>query len=199
VANIPKEAPEVNPSVPKQDLTEHLVSSEIVYDGVMLRVFKDTVRLPSGRLAPREYIRHPGAVTIIPLLASGEVVMERQFRYPLARDFYEFPAGKIDPGEEPLVTGKRELLEETGYSAEIWTHLTTIHPVIGYADERIEIYLAENLSAAPARLDDGEFLEVFALPVATAVEWVESGRITDVKTVIGVFWLEKLLAKRAPR
>jgi ADP-ribose pyrophosphatase len=181
---------------PKQDLTEHLVSSEIVYDGVMLRVFKDKVRLPSGRLATREYIRHPGAVTIIPLLANGDVVMERQFRYPLARDFIEFPAGKIDPGEEPLVTGKRELLEETGYSAGSWSHLTTIHPVIGYADERIEIYLAENLTAAPARLDEGEFLEVFSLPVATVVEWVESGRITDVKTVIGVFWLEKLLAKR---
>ena len=179
-----------------EDLTEHRVSGEKVYEGVMLHVYKDMVRLPSGKITAREFVRHPGAVMVIPLLPSGEVVMERQFRYPLARDFIEFPAGKIDPGEEGLATGQRELFEETGYRADTWTHLTTIHPVISYSDERIELYLAEHLTAADARLDEGEFLEVITVPVRTAIDWVEEGRITDVKTVIGVFWLERLLARR---
>ncbi len=134
---------------------------------------------------------------IIPLLDSGELVMERQFRYPVGRDFIEFPAGKIDGGEEPLVTGRRELLEETGYSAERWRHVGTFHPVIGYSNERIDIYLAEGLTRTRSQLDDEEFLEVFTMPLAQAVRWVDEGTITDIKTVLGVLWLERDLRRRA--
>jgi ADP-ribose pyrophosphatase len=177
----------------RKDLTEHPISSELVYDGKLLHVRRDKVRLPDGGVAEREYIRHPGAVLIIALVDGGELVMERQFRYPLRRDMIELPAGKIDPGEPPLETAKRELLEETGYSASEWRHLATIHLAIGYSDEHIEIFLAEGLTKREAKLDDEEFLEVFTLPLATALEWVRDGRITDAKTLSGLLWAEKVL------
>ena len=177
----------------RKDLTEHPISSELVYDGKLLHVRRDTVRLPDGGVAEREYIRHPGAVMIIALVDSGELVMERQFRYPLRRDMIELPAGKIDPGEPPLETAKRELLEETGYSASEWRHLATIHLAIGYSDEHIEIFLARGLTQEQAKLDDEEFLEVFTLPLAAALDWVRDGRITDSKTLSGLFWAEKVL------
>jgi ADP-ribose pyrophosphatase len=180
------------PSAPK-DLTEHPISSELVYDGKLLHVRRDQVRLPDGGVAEREYIRHPGAVLIIALLDTGELVFERQFRYPLLRDMIELPAGKIDPGEPPLETAKRELLEETGYAASDWRHLSTIHLAIGYSDEHIEIFLAKGLRQQQAKLDDEEFLEVFTLPLATALEWVREGRITDAKTLSGLLWAEKVL------
>jgi len=129
---------------------------------------------------------------VIPLLADGRVVMERQYRYPLRREFIEFPAGKIDPGEDPLATAKRELREETGYEAQEWTHLTTIHPLIAYSDERIEVFAARKLNLLAPSLEAGEFLEVFAANPIEALRWVREGRVTDVKTVIGLFWLEKL-------
>ena len=181
--------------MPRQhkDLTERPISSELVYDGKLLHVRRDKVRLPDGGVAEREYIRHPGAVLIIALLDSGELVMERQFRYPLQRDMIELPAGKIDPGEPPLATAKRELLEETGYAASEWRHLSTIHLAIGYSDEHIEIFLAKGLTQEQAKLDDEEFLEVFSLPLAKALEWVREGRITDAKTVSGLLWAEKVL------
>jgi len=138
-----------------KDLTEHPISSEVVYDGKLLHVRRDKVRLPDGAVAEREYVRHPGAVLIIAVLENGELVMERQFRYPLRRDMIELPAGKIDPGEPPLETAKRELLEETGYAASGWRHLATIHLAIGYSDEHIEIFLAEGLAQREAKLDDG--------------------------------------------
>ena len=181
---------------PSKDLTEHTVSSELVYEGALLTVRKDSVRLPDGSDAGREYIVHPGAVAILALTDDGQLVMERQYRYPLRRHFIELPAGKIDPNEDPLTTGRRELREETGYVAAQWTHVTTIHPLIAYSNERIEIYLAEKLTLQRATLDDGEFLEVFTLPVATALDWMVAGRIDDCKTVVGLFWLERLLAKR---
>jgi ADP-ribose pyrophosphatase len=175
-------------------LTETRVAGEAVYDGVLLHVRRDTVRLPDGRTAVREYIEHPGAVTILPILDSGELVMERQYRYPVGRELYELPAGKIDPGEATVATAKRELLEETGYVAREWRHLTTFHPVVGYSTERIELWLASGLVHHGRTLDDGEFLETFPVTLATALDWVRTGRISDAKTIVGVLWAEKIAA-----
>ena len=176
-----------------KDLSERRISSKLVYDGKLLKVRSDTVRLPDGGTAGREWIEHPGAVAILAVTDAGELVMERQFRYPLGRDMIEVPAGKIDPGEDPLATAKRELVEETGYSAAEWSHVATIHLAIGYSNEHIEIYLASGLKLEKAKLDDEEFLEVFTLPLATALAWVREGRITDAKSVSCLFWAEKML------
>jgi ADP-ribose pyrophosphatase len=173
-------------------LKEIKVDSAIAYDGDFLKVQKDTVRLPDGKPTTREYIRHPGAVVILPLLDDGTVLLERQFRYPLNRVFIEFPAGKIDPGEDPLVCAKRELQEETGYTASDWKFVCTIHNAIAYADEHLDIYLASGLKAGNSQLDDGEFLETFTASLDELLAWVREGKITDVKTVIGTFWLEKI-------
>ena len=175
------------------DLTETEVASETVFQGQLLHVKCDTVRRPDGKPATREYIEHNGAVMIIPLLDSGEVVIERQYRYVMRRHCLEFPAGKIDPGEEPLATGRRELLEETGYVAHEWIYLTTIHPTVAYSTERILVYLARGLEHRGSKLDEGEFLEVLKLSPAALLELVRTGEISDVKTVMGVLWLEKLL------
>ena len=177
-----------------KDLSERRLSSRLVFDGKLLKVRSDTVRLPDGRASEREWIEHPGAVAVLAVTDAGELVMERQFRYPLGRDMIEVPAGKIDPGEDPLATAKRELAEETGYSAAEWSHVATIHLAIGYSNEHIEIYLARGLTQQKAELDHEEFLEVFTLPLATALAWVREGRITDSKTVSSLFWAEKILA-----
>lgn len=181
-----------------KDLTETRVSGEAVFDGALLHVRRDVVRLPDGALATREYIVHPGAVTIIPVLDSGALVMERQYRYPLGRELIELPAGKIDPGESTLETARRELLEETGYTAASWAYVTTIHPLCGYTNERIELWLARGLRHEGRRLDEGEFLETFPLALADAVDWVRSGRISDVKTIVGILWAEKIAAGAWP-
>lgn len=178
------------------DLTEKQLSTRNVFDGRLLHVREDQVMLPNGKTATREYIAHPGAVVVVPVLDNGDILMVRQFRYPLKRDFYELPAGKIDPGEETLVCGQRELLEETGYAAKTWQLLTTIHPCIGYSDERILIYLAQGLSEHGHRRDEDEFLENVRLPLATAMEWVRDGRISDVKTMVGLFWAEKIIENK---
>ncbi|WP_256210447.1 NUDIX domain-containing protein [Nitrosospira multiformis] len=175
------------------DLTETTVSSQKVFEGDLLHVYQDHARLPDGKVKIREYIAHPGAVVIIPLLDNGELVLERQFRYPLHRDFYELPAGKIDSGEDPLVCAQRELLEETGYTAKRWRYLATLHPCIGYSNEKLIYYLAQELTFEGANLDDGEYLEIFTLPPAEALEWVKEGKITDNKSVSGLFWAEKIL------
>lgn len=180
------------------DLTETTVSSQKVFDGDLLHVYQDHARLPDGKVKIREYIAHPGAVVIIPLLDNGELVLERQFRYPLHRDFYELPAGKIDSGEDPLVCAQRELLEETGYTAKSWRYLATLHPCIGYSNEKLIYYLAQELTFEGASLDDGEHLEVFTLTPADALEWVKEGKITDNKSVSGLFWAEKILRGEWP-
>lgn len=177
-----------------EHLTEQRIDGETVYEGHFLKVERDRVRLPDGSETRREFIRHPGAVVILPLLPDGQVLLERQFRYPNAQVFVEFPAGKIDPGEDPLACARRELEEETGYTASDWQFVCTIHNAIAYSDEHLDLFLARGLTAGPARLDDGEFLETFALPVEALLAQVRSGAITDVKTIIGAFWLEKILA-----
>lgn len=174
------------------DLTEHETGSETVFQGKLLQVKRDTVRLPDGKPAAREYIQHNGAVMIIPLLESGELVMERQYRYVMRRHCIEFPAGKIDAGEEPLAAGRRELLEETGYVAREWIYLTSINPTVAYSTERILVYLARGLEQRESKLDEGEFLEVLKLTPAALLELVRAGEIGDVKTVIGALWMEKL-------
>jgi len=167
---------------------EERVSGELLYSGRFIELHRDEVRLPDGSMSQREYIRHPGAVAIVALTDAGEVVLERQYRYPLARDLVEIPAGKLEPGEDHLETGKRELLEETGYSARQWTYLGQIHNAIGYSDEALELWFATGLTKGEAKLDEGEFLEVFTLPFEEALAMAADGRISDVKTIIGLFW-----------
>jgi ADP-ribose diphosphatase len=176
------------------DLTEKQLDSQLMYDGNFINVRKDTVLLPDGSVSTREYITHPGAVAILALLDNGNLIMERQFRYPIRREFIELPAGKIDDGEDILITAQRELLEETGYVADEWLHLSTTWPCIGYADERMEYFLARGLRHEGRDLDDGEFLEVFELSPDDAIEWIRQGKITDSKTIVGIFWLEKVLS-----
>ncbi len=179
-------------------LQESLVKSERVFDGGFLHINRDTVRLPDGKETFREYILHPGAVMMIPILDNGHVVMERQWRYPLGRAFLEFPAGKIDAGEPPLQTAIRELREETGYVAQKMTYLCTINNAISYSNEHIDFYLAEGLTAGERSLDDGEFLDVLSYPPQQILDWVKDGSITDVKTIIGAFWLEKIIKGEWP-
>ncbi len=175
------------------DFSETRIDSETVFEGRLLKVRRDTVRLPDGNPATREYIRHPGAALILARPDPNTVVLERQFRYPLGRHFIELPAGKIDPGEAPLETARRELREECGYTAASWRHLATLHPCIGYADERIELFVADGLTAVDRAPEPGEFLEVMTLSLDAALDGVRTGRITDGKTAFGLFWAEKLL------
>ncbi len=175
-------------------LTETRLDGALAYAGDFLKLQCDRVRLPDGKIAQREYIRHPGAVVIMPLFDDGTVLLERQFRYPLERVFIEFPAGKIDPGEDPLLCAQRELQEETGYRAADWQAVCTIHNAIAYSDEHLELFVARQLTAGASQLDDGEFLETFRAPIADLLTWVREGKVTDVKTIIGAFWLEKILS-----
>lgn len=177
-------------------LFESTLQTEAVFDGKLLHVRRDRVRLPDGSEAIREHVLHPGAVMVIPVLDNGALVMERQFRYPLGLVFLELPAGKIDAGEDPLATAQRELLEETGYSARRWTHLGCIHPVISYSNEQIEIYLAQELTLEGRKLDQGEFLDVVEVHLPEAIEMVRSGAITDAKTLSGLLWAERVLDGR---
>jgi ADP-ribose pyrophosphatase len=178
---------------PDDDLTETCVSSLEIENTKFLKVKRDRVLLPSGHQSEREYIIHPGAVLIIPLLDNGSLVLERQFRYPLRQVFIELPAGKIDPNEDPLVTGQRELLEETGYVASEWISLASQHPCIGYSDEIIHVYLARGLTAGQHQRDADEALQVFEASLPECLGMIQRGEITDGKTIIALFWLEKYL------
>ena len=175
-------------------LHEIQLESTQMYDGKLLDVRLDRVRLPDGHESIREYVIHQGAVVIIPVLDNGELIFERQFRYPLRKAFLELPAGKIEPGEDILNTAIRELLEETGHSAGEWRHLGVMHPCIGYSNERIEIYLARGLQRdSEPQLDHGEFLDVLSLSLDDAVNAIRIGEITDGKTIAAIFWAEKII------
>lgn len=173
-----------------QHLTEHLTSREELLTGNFLRVRRDTVRLPNQRSATREYIQHSGAVMVVPLLDDGRVVLERQFRYPIGKVLIEFPAGKIDPGEDPLRCGQRELLEETGYTAKEWAYAGELHPVVSYSTEAIQVYFARGLTLGQRKLDEGEFLDVFTATQTELLEWCLTGKVTDSKTLAGMLWLQ---------
>ena len=171
------------------DFTEQPLASKLVYDGRMLKVREDTVRLPDGKEGRREWVQHPGAVIILALLDEQTIIMERQYRYPLRRHFLELPAGKMERGEEPLATAQRELIEECGYTAESWRHLATLHPCVGYSNERIELFLARELTHVGSALDEGEFLQVMPMALEDVRQRVRDGQITDVKVTVGLAWL----------
>ena len=169
--------------------------SRVAFSGVFLKIHRDTVALPDGGSAIREYIQHPGAVAVLALLPNGKLLLEQQFRYALKREFIEIPAGKIDPGEDPLTTAQRELQEETGYRAANWRHLGTGHACIGYADEKIEYFLATDLTAGEHHLDEGEYIELLEMTPDETFANVLNGNITDSKSITGLFWLHELLLK----
>jgi ADP-ribose pyrophosphatase len=180
------------------DLTETHLDGVCVYEGHFLDVRRDRVRLPDGSESAREYIVHPGAVMVVPLLDDGRLLMERQFRYPVGRVMVEFPAGKLDAGEDPLVCAQRELREETGYVATEWAHAGVLHNAIAYSTEGIEIFFARGLRAGPAQLDEGEFLELLLMSPADLDAACAAGEVTDAKTLIGLQWLQRWQAGAWP-
>ena len=182
-------------------LREETISSQELLQSHFLQVKGDTVRLPDGRMATRDYIVHPGAVMVIPLLQTADgwrVVLERQFRYPVHRVMIEVPAGKLDAGEDTLACGQRELLEETGYTATEWAHAGVIHPCISYSTEFIDVWFARGLVLGERQLDNGEFLDVFTATPAELLEWCRDGLVTDAKTLSGALWLQNLLSGAWP-
>ena len=173
-------------------LSETRVASQELLRGHFLHAMRDTVRLPDGKEDYREYVIHPGAVMVVAELPDGRLVLERQFRYPVQSVMVEFPAGKLDPGEDSLVCAQRELLEETGYTARQWARAGVLHPVISYSTEFIDIWFARELTAGERKLDAGEFLDVFSASADELLQWCRDGRITDAKTLTGVLWLQNL-------
>ncbi|MBP7566201.1 MAG: NUDIX hydrolase [Burkholderiaceae bacterium] len=155
---------------------------------------RDEVRLPDGTLTTREYVIHPGAVMVIPMLDDGRLVLERQYRYPVRQAMIEFPAGKLDAGESTQRCAERELLEETGYTAREWARAGVMHPVISYSTEFIEIWFARGLVAGERQLDAGEFLDVYAATPAELLDDCRTGRVTDAKTLAGALWLQNVLS-----
>ena len=181
-----------------QHLVEHTLDHVEVLKGHFLHAFRDKVRLPNGDTTIREYVIHPGAVMIIALLDDGRLVMERQYRYPVKQVMIEFPAGKLDAGEDRLACAQRELLEETGYRAKEWAHAGVLHPVISYSTEFIDIWFARDLSLGERRLDEGEFLDVFTASFDELLAWSREGKLTDAKTLTGLLWLQNHLSGAWP-
>ena len=179
-----------------KDYTEREVASTTIYQGAILRVKEDRITLPDGQPGTREYVEHQGAVLIIPLLDENTIVLERQYRYPVRQHCYELPAGKKEPGEAPLLTAQRELKEETGYEAKSWQSLGNVFPCLGYSNERIECFIARDLSYTGIALDEGEFLDVFTLSLDEAIAWISSGKINDLKTIAGIFWARHLAGSK---
>lgn len=187
----------MNATVPTDaHLREETLRSEQVYRGAFLDVRCDQIRLPDGGSAQREYIVHPGAVMVVPLLDDGRLVVERQWRYPLARVMLEFPAGKLEPGEPPLQCAARELTEETGYRAAEWARAGILHNAIAYSNEGIEVWFARGLTLGERQLDLGEFLDVANASAEELDDLARRGELTDAKTLIGLLWLQNWRAGR---
>lgn len=179
-----------------QDLKEVQTGSQEIYDGVIVHLYKDTVQLPNGNPATREVIRHIGAVAVVPVTDDGNVIVERQFRYPLHEVITEIPAGKLDSAaEDRLSAAQRELREETGYTADNWQELGDFHPTPAYCDENITLYLATGLHLGQRELDEDEFLNVVAVPLEELVADIMAGRITDGKTQTAILKAYYLLKK----
>ena len=184
------------------DKDAHLIEVQTgrqeIYKGRFLHAFSDTVRLPDGRHGSREYLVHPGVVMVILLLhdaaGAARLVLERQYRYPVQQVMIEFPAGKLEPGEDRLVCARRELKEETGYSAREWARAGVIHPVISYSTEFIEIWFARGLTPGTRQLDAGEFLDVITATPDEVAHWCREGLVTDAKTVAGMLWVQNVLS-----
>ena len=180
-----------------QHLKEHLHERQELFKGNFLHALRDTVPLPDGQLATREYVIHPGAVVVVPLLQGEDgqtrVVLERQFRYPVGQVMVELPAGKLEVGEDPLLCGQRELLEETGYTASEWARAGQMHLAIAYSTEVIHVYFARGLTLGQQQLDAGEFLDVFTATPQELVQWCRNGTVTDAKTLSCMVWLQQWL------
>jgi ADP-ribose pyrophosphatase len=175
-------------------LKEEGIASEQLFKGNFLHAKRDTVRLPDGKSATREYVVHPGAVVVVPLLDDGRVVMVRQYRYPIERVMTEFPAGKLDPGEDPLFCGQRELQEETGYTAREWAHAGAMHLAVAYSTEIIHIYFARGLTVGSQQLDHEEFVETTTATPAQLLDWCRDGAVSDAKTLTCTLWLQNVLS-----
>ena len=181
----------------KRELGEKKVDSKEIFNGVILHVFRDSVRLPNGDITGREVIRHVGAVCVIPVTDDGMVYVERQYRYPPDTVVTEIPAGKLDsPDEDRLSAAKRELLEETGITADSWLDLGAFYSAVAYSDEKITMYLARGLHRGEQHLDEDEFLNVELVPIMELVEDIMSGRITDGKTQVAILKAKLLLEKQ---
>ena len=174
-------------------LKEKTIKTKIAHKGTYLTLNSDEVLLPNGNISTREWIKHPGAVCCIPILPDGKIGLIKQYRYAVKEQMIEIPAGKLDQNETPEKCAMRELEEEIGYKADKITFLTTIHPAIGFTDEKMWLYLAENLVESEQSLDSDEFLVLFPTKLEEAVEMVWRGDITDVKTIIGILWAQRII------
>jgi ADP-ribose pyrophosphatase len=175
-------------------LTEQTTAREELLKGHFLHIVRETVRLPDGASATREFVLHPGAVAVVPFLDDGRIVLERQYRHPTRRSHIEIPAGKLDAGEQPLACGQRELLEETGYVAREWAYAFTMYPTVAYSDEAIHIWFARGLEHKGAKLDAGEFLDVFTATPEEFLGWCRDGGVRDSKTLAAAIWIQNVVA-----
>ena len=176
-----------------EDLIEKKLSSEDIFGGTLLHVKRDYVELPNGNKSVREWIKHPGAAAVLPVLPDGRMIFVRQYRYPIQQVTLEIPAGKLDAvDEEPLVCAKRELSEETGYEAEKYHFLTKLATTVGFSNEFIYVYAADGLTPGKQHTDEDEFINVVLLTMDEAMVKVKSGEICDAKTIAAILLYREL-------